>query len=163
MKKQLAKSLGISRPTLDRFMAMEGFPERTASGWNVEDCVTFVLNATEKDAVRATLDSGILELKKAELHERIRKLKIKNDQDERHVISIDEIRRTCTKANFSIKSRLIATEKTIPMKARMRLALTEEQTHKLTEILAEEHRAIMHSMARGEWVTDKCPHCEKVL
>lgn len=75
----------------------------------------------------------------------------KLDEAKRRVIPVDEVKRTYTRSVMAAKSKLLGCEKSIGMKAKMRLKLDEEQLTTLIEIVGVEHREIVREMAKGEW------------
>jgi hypothetical protein len=107
------------------------------------------INIAIEEALKMRADREIKEHKLAELR--------------RNVIQKDEIKRTVTKMIVGAKSQLLGCEKAMTMKARMELALTDEQVMKLGEIIAAGHVGVMKSMAKGEWFEAKCPQCKGVF
>jgi hypothetical protein len=89
-KQELAKALDISRPTLDRFLKMEGAPTADPKkGWNLEAVTKFVLEHTSKESIAANLDDSFDKLKKWDIYERARKTKIANDFKEGRLILVE--------------------------------------------------------------------------
>lgn len=88
----LTKECGLkSREGLYTFVNMDGFPPKEdGKGWPIESCREFVLKHTQKDAVAANLDADIASLKKREIFERGRKLKIANDQEDKLLMPVSD-------------------------------------------------------------------------
>lgn len=85
------------------------------------------------------------------------------DVAKRETIPVDEVKRTYTRSVIAAKSKMASSERTMIMQARLRLALSDEQSNVLGEILSEGHKETQREMAKGEWLLQTCPHCAKAL
>src|SRR5256885_11170964 len=80
-KVELARALGISRPTLARFLAMEGAPvHEIGCGWNLQDVLTFVAGAASKESTLVKVLDDVRTLKCRELELRCKRLQQKIDE-----------------------------------------------------------------------------------
>lgn len=82
-KKDLADALGITRPTLDTYLEMDGAPKRVNGGYDPEEVAAFVKLHAGSEKTHAKVDPAIRELKKRELKLKCDRLEhqIKKDKD----------------------------------------------------------------------------------
>lgn len=92
-KSKLAKAVGVSRPTLNRYLKQSGAPKRGPDGWNVEQVRRFILEHTRSGAVAASVDSDIASLRKWQVYESARKTKIFNDRAAKLTMPVVEAER----------------------------------------------------------------------
>ena len=81
-KKDLAKALNVSRPTLDRALAKDGAPVAVeGKGWPFEAVKKWLLNTVRGTMVSGRIDQDIGDLKRWEIYERARRMQVRNDRD----------------------------------------------------------------------------------
>ena len=74
-RKELAKQLGVSAPTLRKYLAMEGAPKADKAGYNLEAVADFL--AAHADTARAGAQGDLKTLRAEEIALRCELLKIK--------------------------------------------------------------------------------------
>lgn len=86
---------GISRPSMDKFLAMPGAPKEVkGKGWPVEQVRKFILANTSKGSIAASLDDDFDKLRKWDVYERARKAQIVNDQKVGKLVMKDQVEGT---------------------------------------------------------------------
>src|SRR5260221_7302548 len=78
-KAELAKSLKISRPTLNRYLNLPGAPQRTVEGWGLDAVVEHVARNTPSELTGGKIDLGIRQLKVRELGLRCERMRLNLD------------------------------------------------------------------------------------
>lgn len=91
-KHQLAKRLHLSRPTLDIYLAKEGAPVGRADGsYQFGEVAKFVEDNAKSEKVLAGSSGSFAELKKDELIERIKKLRLANEHIEGNFVPLKQV------------------------------------------------------------------------
>jgi hypothetical protein len=93
-KIELARRLKITRPTLDRYLALPGAPRRTKSGWNLEAVLAFVNDTAQGEATLAGRSEDLKSLRARELSLKCEKLRQAIDIEARKYLDADEVCRT---------------------------------------------------------------------
>jgi phage terminase Nu1 subunit (DNA packaging protein) len=94
LKQDLAKILNISRPALDRALKKPGAPTAVeGKGWPLEAVRKWLVNTVRGTMVASRVDEDIGDLKRWEIYERARRMKVKNDQIEGTLILRTEVDR----------------------------------------------------------------------
>ena len=110
-KSALADLLNYSKQRLHTMSALDGFPEKTHKGYNVQAVVEFLTaqgaNPTPSVGTPAAKDNrNLTDLKADLLKEQIAKLKFQNQVEQRQYIGKDEIARELTRIVHQFKSVL---------------------------------------------------------
>jgi hypothetical protein len=93
-KIELARRLKITRPTLDRYLSLEGAPRRTKSGWNFEAVLAFLNHTAEGEATLSLRSDDIKGLRARELALKCEKLRQQIDIEGGRYLDAGEVCRT---------------------------------------------------------------------
>lgn len=139
LKTEVSDHCSISRPTLDSYLQQPTFPAaHPDKGWNLRECLDWVVANTEKSAIAASLNSELADLKKWDIYERARKQKISNDAKDKilmpvadHENVIREALREMGKELFLIPDRApeLTGQSASEISMRLRAMITEALKH----------------------------------
>ena len=91
-KAELAKHLGINRTTLRKYLAMDGAPQATVAGYELEAVADFL--AAHADVARAGAQGDLKTLRAEEIFLRCELLKIKIANEKGKYMLADDVRNT---------------------------------------------------------------------
>jgi len=127
------------------------------------DVRTWLVDPKNAAAIEAAAGSDFDRVKLAILRQKLRIFRHDADLLDQMVIPVDDVRRSFVRMALALKSKLLATEKTIGMEAAMRLALDEPKVQSLQEIVGKHLRGALAEMAGHKWGTVECPNCKKEI
>lgn len=90
-KIELAKAVGISRPSLDKYLSQPGAPTRTIDGWSLEAVVDFIADSATREATAASASPRLRDLRAKEIGLRCERLRFRLDQERRLYVKRSDV------------------------------------------------------------------------